>query len=204
MTHLLQIDTSPRIARSVSRLLSQEFVEQWMVTNPGSVVTYRDIGKHHVPHITEEWMESTKLLGDELMVSDLFLSNELVDELFLASRYLISVPIHNFTIPSTLKTYIDHIVRIGLTVAVNQHSSQGLLKNKKMLVIATYSNNYRRENPDVVIKNFESYLKHIFGFIGVEDVNFIYAYNQSDSFIDSQPGITEARKDIRNFISHFI
>jgi FMN-dependent NADH-azoreductase len=203
MAHLLHIDTSPRTARSVSRLLAQEFVEQWIAANSGSVVTYRDIAKDPIPHITEEWIESTKSLGDELVVSDLFLSNELVDELFVADRYLISMPIQNFTIPSTLKTYIDHIVRIGLTVAVNQNSPEGLLRGKKLLVIATYRNNYQTEKPDAVIENFEFYLKHVFGFIGVEYVSFIYAYNQSSNFVDSQPGITSARKGVRSFIAHW-
>jgi FMN-dependent NADH-azoreductase len=92
MNHLLHIDTSPRTAQSVSRLLAQEFVEQWIATNSGSIVTYRDIAKDPIPHITEEWIQSTKSLGDELIASDLFLSNELVDEIFLADRYLISIP----------------------------------------------------------------------------------------------------------------
>jgi FMN-dependent NADH-azoreductase len=57
--------------------------------------------------------------------------------------------------------------------------------------------------PDAIIKNFEFYLKHVFGFIGVEYVSFIYAYNQSSNFADSQPGITSARKGIRSFITHW-
>jgi FMN-dependent NADH-azoreductase len=72
-----------------------------------------------------------------------------------------------------------------------------------MLIIATYRNNYQSENHDVIIENFEFYLRRIFGFIGVEDINFIYACNQSDNFVDSQPGITKARKYIRSFISHW-
>jgi FMN-dependent NADH-azoreductase len=203
MAHLLQIDTSPRSTRSVSRLLAKEFVDQWIETNPGSIVTYRDIQKEEIPHVTGEWLEASKSAGNALMTSDLFLSNELVDELFLADRYLISIPIHNFTIPSTLKAYIDLIMRKNLTFSVDNNSSQGLLRDKKLLIIATYRDKYPGESSDLVIKNFEFYLRHVFGFMGIDYISFIYARNQSDDFVNSQPGINNARKGIRSFIYHW-
>jgi FMN-dependent NADH-azoreductase len=206
MTNLLQIDTSTRTTRSISRLLAKEFVEQWIASNPENVVTYRDIGQFPIPHVTETWMDAAALSPDESTIDtigELFLSNELVDELLLNDRYLISMPILNFTIPSTLKTYIDLIVRASLTVAVNEHGSTGLLHDRKLLVIATQRNNYPHQNQDEVVKHFEVYLRHIFEYIGVTDLNFIYACNQSEINVNRDLAIANARASINDFISHW-
>jgi FMN-dependent NADH-azoreductase len=114
---------------------------------------------------------------------------------------LIATPILNFTIPSTLKTYIDLIVRNGLTVEGNKHNPQGLLHNKKLLVIATQRNNYPHENQDEVVKYFESYLRHIFEHIGVTNVSFVYACNQSKMNVERAFTLSSAKKAIKNFIT---
>lgn len=204
MTHLLQIDTSTRTDRSISRLLAKEFVEQWIAIDPESVVTYRDIGQFPIPHVTEKWLDTAELPQVESnidTVSELFLSNELVDELLVNDRYLISTPILNFTIPSTLKSYIDLIIRNGLTVEGTKHNPQGLLHNKKLLVIATQRNNYPHYNQDEAVKYFESYLRHIFKHIGVTDINFIYACDQSETNIAKSRSITKARASIESFMA---
>jgi FMN-dependent NADH-azoreductase len=125
----------------------------------------------------------------------------LVDELLINNRYLISTPILNFTIPSTLKTYIDLIVRNGLTNTDNGHDSRGLLHDKKLLVIATQRNNYPHKNQDEVVKYFESYLRHIFEHIGVTNISFIYACNQSKVNVERIFALSNARKAIRSFIA---
>jgi FMN-dependent NADH-azoreductase len=205
MTNLLQIDTSIRTTRSISRLLAKEFVEQWIASNPESTVTYRDIGQFPIPHVTEEWMDAAASSSPEEpmldRISELFFSNELVDELLLNDRYLIATPILNFTIPSTLTTYIDLIVRNGLTVEGNKHNPQGLLHNKKLIVIATQRNNYPHDNQDDVVKYFESYLRHIFDHIGVTNISFIYACNQSAINIERIFTLSNARKAIKKFIA---
>ena len=205
MTNLLQIDTSTRTARSISRLLAKEFVEQWIASHPESTVTYRDISQFPISHITEEWMDTEASSSDRSIldrISELFSSKELVDELLLNDRYLISLPILNFIIPSTLKTYIDLIVRTDPNVATNKRDPQKLLNGKKLLVIATQRNNYpQNKNQDEVIKKFESYFRNVFEYIGVTDINFIYAYNQSEANLDRDLAIANARIAIKNFIS---
>ncbi|WP_310419384.1 NAD(P)H-dependent oxidoreductase [Chamaesiphon sp. OTE_8_metabat_110] len=206
MTNLLQIDTSKRTGRSISRLLAKEFVEQWIASNPDSIVTYRDISQFPISHITAEWMDAEASSSSDRSIldsiSELFSSKELVDELLLNDRYLISLPILNFIVPSTLKTYIDLIARTNLAVTENKHDSQGLLHGKKLLAIANQINNYpRNKNQDEVIKKFESYFRYIFEYIGVTDINFIYAYNQSEANLDRDLAIANARISINNFIS---
>jgi FMN-dependent NADH-azoreductase len=206
MTNLLQIDTSMRTDRSISRLLAKEFVEQWIASNPENVVTYRDIGQFPIPHVTEAWMDAATSSPDRSTIdtiAELFLSNELVDELLVNDRYLISLPILNFNIPSTLKTYIYLIVRNGLTVMANERGSKGLLHDQKLLVIATQRNNYPHKNQDEVVKHFESYIRHIFDHIGVTDLNFIYACNQSETNSDRDLAIANARTAIKNFVARW-
>jgi FMN-dependent NADH-azoreductase len=205
MINLLQIDTNTCNDQSISRLLAEEFVKRWTTINPKSMVTYRDISQLPISHVTEKWMEVESSSSDRSIldsISELFASNELVDELLLSDRYLISLPILNFVIPSTLKTYIDLIVRTDPTITVKKHDSQGLLHGKKLLVIATQRNNYpQNKHQDEVIEKFEAYFRYIFGYIGVTDVSFIYAYHQNEANISRDMAIANTRASIRNFIS---
>lgn len=118
MANLLHIDSSPRGERSHSRRLTQEFVEKWQHVHPNDTVTYRDIGRQPVPHVNESWIaagytppvERTPELWNAIRFSD-----RLVDEFLAADLYVIGSPMYNFSISSTLKAYIDQIVRIGRT-----------------------------------------------------------------------------------------
>lgn len=199
MTNLLQIDTSVRTARSIPRLLAKEFVKQWIVSNPRSTIAYRDISQLPVHHVTEEWINPAALSSNESTLANS--SELLMDEFILNDRYLISLPILNFTISSTLEEYIDLIARTGLATVVNKYGSPGLLHSKKLSVVATQRNNYPHKNQDEVIRHFESYLRYIFEYIRLTNIDFIYAYNQSEANLDRNLAIANARISIKNFIS---
>jgi FMN-dependent NADH-azoreductase len=201
MTNLLQIDTSIRTNRSIPRLLAKEFVKQWTLSNPKSTITYRDISQFPIHHVTEKWMDAAALSSNESTLAST--SELLMDEFILNDRYLISLPILNFTIPSTLEAYIDLIARTGITAAVKKYDSPKLLHGKKMLIVATQRNNYPHKNQDQVIIYFESYLRCIFEYISLTNINFIYAYNQSEANIDRNLAIANARISIKNFIANW-
>lgn len=178
MAHILHVDTSPRAERSISRNLSHEFVTAWKAAHPNDTVTYRDLGHHPVPHVTEAWIaaafsppaEHTPELAEAIHIS-----NELVDELLAADRYVFGVPLYNFSVPSTFKAYIDQIVRIGRTFLVDSNGFKGLVEGKKALVIISAGGSYRIGTPTGAYNFHEPYLQAIFGFIGITDVSFIYA-----------------------------
>ena len=86
---------------------------------------------------------------------------------------------YNFTISSLLKAWIDQIVRVGKTIAYGPHGPQGLLGNKKAFVITARGGAYEKGTPREKFDFQESYLRHIFGFIGLTDVTFIHAEKQS-------------------------
>ncbi|MEG4999108.1 FMN-dependent NADH-azoreductase [Microcoleus sp. B4-D4] len=206
MAHLLQIDASPRGNRSISRTLGQEFIDKWMAVYPNDTVTYRDLGHHPVPHVTETWIaaafspsiEHTPELADAIRISD-----ELVDELIAADRYLIATPIFNFMVPSTLKAYIDQIVRIGRTVVMDGNNFQGLLQDKKVLVIASQGGNYQCGTPDAALNHLEPYLRTVFGFMGITDMSFIYAHSLQKHPEAREEGLASARESIQGAIDHW-
>lgn len=118
MAHLLHIDASPRSERSHSRRLTREFVEGWKQAHPADVVTYRDVGRSWIPHVDELWIAAAYTPPDQRtpqMWEAIEISDQLVDEFLAADLYVIGVPMYNFSIPSSLKAYIDQIVRIGRT-----------------------------------------------------------------------------------------
>jgi FMN-dependent NADH-azoreductase len=206
MAHILYLDASPRRNRSISRMLGQEFMSKWKAAHPNDAVTYRDLGSYPVPHVTETWIaaafssptEHTPELADAIGISD-----ELVDELLAADRYLIATPIFNFTVPSTLKAYIDQIVRIGRTVTMDGNNFKGLLQNKKVWVIASQGGNYQSGTPDVALNHLEPYLRTVFGFMGITDMSFIYAHSLHKNNEAREAGLANAREAIQCAIAHW-
>jgi len=177
---LLRIDSSAR-RNSVSRQLTQRFVESWKQENPAGEVIERDLASTPLPLITDEWTlalhtdpaKRTPAQQESLAASDL-----LVEELLAADTIVIGAPMHNFTISALLKAWIDQIVRFGRTVAWGAKGPEGLLKGKRVVVITSRGGSFRPGTPTAAYDYQEPYLRHIFGFIGLTSVTFIHAENQ--------------------------
>jgi FMN-dependent NADH-azoreductase len=179
---LLRIDSSAR-EHSVSRQLTSEFVESWKVQNPDGEVVERDLACTRLPHITDDWMatfsDPSKLTSQQREY--LSTSNELVQELLGADIILIGAPMYNFTISWELKAWIDQVVRVGKTIAYDSHGARGLVKNKKVLVVTSRGGSYTAGTPRFESDFQEPYLRRILAFMGLADVTFIHAENQSRS-----------------------
>jgi FMN-dependent NADH-azoreductase len=100
-----------------------------------------------------------------------------VDEFLSADRYIFGVPMHNFNVPSTFKAYIDQIVRPGRTFAMGPNGYEGLVKDRKALFITASGGSYTTGSPTAALNFQEPYLRAIFGFIGLVDLQFITADN---------------------------
>jgi FMN-dependent NADH-azoreductase len=176
---LLQIDSSAR-AGSVTRRLTAKFAEEWRTNHPTGELTYRDLSTTTLPLITDDWnathVDPTKLSPSQR--SYLSTSDALIEEVLAADIIVIGAPMYNFAISSLLKAWIDQIVRIGKTVAYGSHGPQGLLGNKKVVVITARGGAYEKGTPREKFDFQEPYLRHIFGFVGLTDVTFIHAENQ--------------------------
>jgi FMN-dependent NADH-azoreductase len=196
MAHILHIDASPRGGSSHSRTLSQAFMNYWKVANPSDTITYRDLGHNPVPHVDEAWIGGAFMpptMHTPEMTQAVKISDDLVDEFLAADRYVFGVPMYNLNVPSTFKAYIDQIVRVGRTFAVDANGYKGLVEGKKMIFITARGSDFRAEF--LAPYDFqEPYLRSIFGFIGVTDVQFIHAnaLNQDDAVRDQVLGEAHA------------
>ena len=175
---LLHLDSSPTGERSVSRHLSAEFVRHWKLANPGGTVITRDTSTSEIPPITAEWIVAR--YTPEADRSDkqrelLSLAYTLIEELVAADEYVLGVPMHNFSIPSTLKLWIDQVAIPNKTFSYASGGPVGLLKGKKATILIASGGVYGAETAMVSLNHAEPYLRTIFGFFGVNDVTFLSA-----------------------------
>ena len=204
MAQLLHIDASPREERSRSRRFTREFIESWKQTYPADIISYRDIGRNPVPHLDESWIaaaytpaeQRTPELWDAIRLSD-----RLVDELLAADIYVIGVPMYNFSIPSTLKAYIDQIVRIGRTFEFAPENPENhykpLVLGKKMFIItARGSSGYGAGERYETLNHQDPYLRTIFGFIGITDITFVHVENDEVGGTGLEQSIANAHTQI--------
>ena len=177
---LLRIDSSAR-RNSVSRQLTERFVETWKKENPTGEVIERDLAKTHLPLITDEWTlaaHSDPATLTSAQQDTLAISETLIEELLAADTIVIGAPTYNFTVSAPLKAWIDQIVRIGRTFLYGSNGPDGVLKGKKVIVLTSRGGAFRPGTPTAQYDHQEPYLRHILGFIGLTDVTFIHAENQ--------------------------
>ncbi|NJO95787.1 MAG: FMN-dependent NADH-azoreductase [Pleurocapsa sp. CRU_1_2] len=208
MAHLLHIDSSPRGDRSHSRRLTKEFVETWQHTNLNDTVTYRDVGRHPVPHVDEPWIAAAYTPAEQRtfeLQEAIKISDRLVDEFLTADIYVIGVPMYNFSVPSTLKAYIDQIVRIGRTFEIKPENPDNpyepLVFGKKMFVISARGGSGFGVGGQYEKMNHQTpYLATIFGFIGITDITFIDVENDEIGGQKLVDAIALARHQIAQLI----
>ncbi len=182
MATILVLTASPRGDRSVSRTLTTSFAHQWARLHPDDRILLRDIGHHPVPHVSEAWVVGAFAPAEAQTPESkaaIAVSDQLVEEFLSADRYIFGVPMYNFNIPSTFKAYIDQIVRAGKTFAVGPNGYEGLVKDKKALFIIASGGSYSAGTPMAAFNFEEPYLRHIFKYMGVTDVQFVTAGNMS-------------------------
>ncbi|WP_339681964.1 FMN-dependent NADH-azoreductase [Gimesia maris] len=204
MPHLLHIDSSPRSDRSHTRGLTADFVQRWQVNHPNGTVTYRDIGRSPLPHVTEEWIAAAFTPPNErsqAMQDALRLSNELIDELLLADVIVAGIPFYNFGMPSGFKAYIDQIVRIGRTFLFNPDNEESpytpLIHGKRMIaVISRGDSGYGSGGRNEKNNHLDPHLRTVFRFIGVNDLEIIAAENDEHGGAALVNSLESARRNI--------
>ena len=177
MPTLLHLDSSP-LGTSVSRELTREFASTWKSAHPAGVVIYRDLTVKIPPPIDAGWIQAvyTPAAGrSPQQNASLTLSDELISELERADEYVIGVAMHNFSIPSVLKLWIDQISRKGRTFDYGANGPQGLLIGKKATVLAASGGFYQPGSPGAPMNFSEPYLQALLGFLGVTNTNVITA-----------------------------
>jgi len=177
MATLLHVDSSARRSASVSRQLSASLVAHWQRHFPNGRVIVRDLAASPLPHVTEvqvgAYFTPAEQRTDE-QKQTLVLSDQLVDELLEADTIVIGAPMYNFSVPSSLKSWIDHVARVGRTFGYTDKGPVGLATGKRVFVALSSGGIYSEGAARAA--DFESgYLKQALGFIGLTDVQIIAA-----------------------------
>jgi FMN-dependent NADH-azoreductase len=177
MPTLLHLDSSP-LETSISRELGREFAKTWKAVHPDGRVIYRDLAISAPKPLDAAWIFSSftpDAARTVEQIETLALSEQLIGELEQADEYVIGVAMHNFSIPSVLKLWIDQIARSGRTFSYSETGPVGLLKGKKATVLVATGGVYDAGTPGNALNFIEPYLKSVFQFLGVKDVTFVTA-----------------------------
>jgi FMN-dependent NADH-azoreductase len=203
MSTLLKVDSSPFGGdASFSRQLTGEFAAQWRATHPADPIIERDLARTALAPVHAQWISAAYTPGANRTCEQkdlLALSDELITELQQADEYVFGVAMHNFSIPSSLKLWIDQIARAGKTFSYENGAPAGLLSGKKATFLVATGGVYEQGTPMAALNHIEPYLRSVFGFVGVKDVTFINAAGTSraragvDRAIILQPALASIR-----------
>jgi FMN-dependent NADH-azoreductase len=169
---ILQINASARHSGSVSRQLVAELVENLSTPNETRII-HRDVSSG-IAVVNDDWVAANQTPKDERseqQVSALTTSDLLIEEVRKADTLVIGVPIYNFGIPASLKAWIDQICRVGETFSYTENGPVGHLTGKRAFVVITSGGIGSGSEVDFAT----NYMKHVLGFIGINDVEIIAA-----------------------------
>lgn len=175
MKNVLLVLSSPRGWKSYSHQFANHVLDYLKARHPGAKVVVRDVAKQPVPHVDEAFVTGRALPSDQRSPAEakaLELSDALVDELAAADVVVFAIPMYNFGLPSSLKAWIDHVVRPGRTFSYSEKGPQGLLKGKKAVLVVARGGVYS-QGPAKQMDFQESYLRTILGFIGITNVHVV-------------------------------
>jgi FMN-dependent NADH-azoreductase len=202
MNTLLHINSSVRNEGSISRKLTAEFVQKWQAVNPDGKVIERDLAASPIPHLNEATMgafftpESSR---SPEQIEAVRLSDQLVSEIQQADVIVIGAPMYNFSVSSSLKAWIDHVARAGVTFKYTEAGPMGLLQDKKVYVFTSRGGVYSK-GPGKAMDFHETYLRGVLGFIGLTDITFIH----NEGLAQGEQAVQEAVSQSRDAIDAIV
>ncbi|QBA19826.1 FMN-dependent NADH-azoreductase [Chryseobacterium indologenes] len=177
MKRVLHIISSPRSGSSISKKLGNAVVEKIAAKYPDSVFKKRDLTNPLFPHLEEAHINAFFTPAENRTAEQqeiVKLSDTVIDELQEADIIIIEAPLYNFSITSTLKSWLDHIARAGKTFSYSENGPEGLVKNKKVYLAFSSGGVYsegERQAYDFVVP----YLEKTLGFMGMTDISVVRA-----------------------------
>ena len=178
MSTLLKIDSSPMGQGSISRKLTAKLAETWLKSHPGGKVIERDLTTLNLPVLDASWVgaaHTPETSRTAAQANALATSDSLIRDLEHADEYVFGVPMHNFSIPSTLKLWIDQVVRAGKTFSYGANGPKGLLTGKKATLLLASGGEYGKGSAMASFDFVTPYLEKVLAFIGITDVTIIAA-----------------------------
>jgi len=185
--------------RSISRKLTTRFADSWLKMHPGSIVITRDLTALSLPVLDGPWVGAA-YTPEEARTPEqnrvLAVSDALIAELQQADEYVLGVPMHNFSIPSTLKLWIDQVVRAGKTFTYSSSGPTGLLTGKKATLLIASGGTYEPGTALASLNFVTPYLRAVFGFIGITDLTVIAAEGTAQ--------LMSGKVDAQSFLAPFL
>jgi FMN-dependent NADH-azoreductase len=195
---LLHIDSSILGDNSASRQLSGEVVKAWQAAEPGVAVTYRDLAADAISHFSATTLVAAGTaaeLRNAAQQHEAELSAQTLAEFLAADAVVIAAPMYNFTIPTQLKAWIDRIAVAGQTFRYTEAGPEGLCGGKKVVIVSTSGGLHVGQPTGTA---HEDYLKVLFGFLGITDIEFVRAHGlaygdevRTKAMSDAQAHISE-------------
>jgi len=198
--NILQINSSARRDASHSTRLATRVVERLRETAPESTLTVRDLNNAPHPILDEAALGALFTPANQRtpeQAARVALDDALIAELQAADVVVLGVPMYNFGVPAQLKNWIDAISRAGVTFRYTEKGPEGLLKGKKVYVALTRGGQYRNTPSDTQVP----YLKTIFTFLGLTDVQFVYAEGLAMGADAERNGIASAHEQIEEALA---
>jgi FMN-dependent NADH-azoreductase len=195
MKTLLKLNTSLFSTGGQSSRLADGFVDAWSENNAGATVIARDLAAEPVPHLTAERFGAFLAKPEERTADQqavVSYSDALIDELRRADVIVLGLPMYNFGVPSMLKAYFDHIARSGETFTYSEKGPVGLLTGKKAYVFAARGGQYTGTPLDTQT----AYVRNFLAFLGIADVEFVYAEGLAISEASKEAALAQARASI--------
>ena len=174
---ILHLDSSVTGEKSVSRPLSKEAAEKLQSLNPGAEYIYRDLVKNTLRHYTAVlrlYAEDLSQVTDQ-QKAELETGKEILEEFLSADIVLIGTPMYNFGIPSQLKAWVDLICVSGKTFRYGASGPEGLCGGKRIILISSRGGKYGPGSPVETWDHQETYLRHVFTFLGIPQIEVIRA-----------------------------
>ena len=199
MKSILQINASLYSGDGQSSKLADEFVAGLRERHPEAQLIVRDLAREPVPHLDAERfgafvtaVEKRTSRQQEIVKQ----SDALIDELKRADAIVLGLPMYNFGVPSQLKALIDHVARAGVTFKYTEKGPVGLLTGKKAYVLATRGGKYAGTPGD----SETSYVRQFFAFLGIADVEFVYAEGLAIDEKSKYQALAAAQSIIRGLV----
>ena len=201
--NILQINSSARSDGSHSTRLASTLVERVQASLPGAptaTIKVRDLGRTPHPELNEAALQALFTPAEQRtpeQAARVELDDALIAELQAADVVVLGVPMYNFGVPAALKNWIDAISRAKVTFAYTEKGPEGLLKGKKVYVALTRGGQYRNTPADTQVP----YLKTVFSFLGMTDVQFVYAEGLAMGPDAEQQALASARSQIEDVLA---
>ena len=175
--HVLHLDSSILGPNSVSRTLSKAVVERLKSGDPALKVTYRDLVAEPVSHLPGRYLagQSADVQHDQALQEDLALGGRVLEEFLAADVVVIGVALYNFTVSSQLKAWVDRVCVAGKTFRYTEKGPEGLVPGKRVVLTCARGGFYGPGAPAAPFEHAASYLKAVFGFMGIRDIEVVVA-----------------------------